>query len=196
MTWVEFKWKIKSTGLTFLHKLITFNNKLNNFLILPQHINCNAFILPRVIECRVYYIKPPAMTQFRNIISQWAFHFCPGHRRLWVATGRAVKRSRMVLSHCLCVRRYNRYWKRNRFSRITLQSHHSSGPHCTCWGYCNIIQLQVLRCWTIWFFITSVGGQYETNLAIWLATLVGKMGAGKMGLSCPFGISRNGPARK
>ena len=111
---------------------LTFNYKLDNFHISPQHINCSAFVLPRVIECRVYYIKPPAMNHFRRTISKGAFHSGPGHRGLWVATGRAVKCSRLVLFHCLCVRRYNRYRKRNRFSRISLQSHHPSEPHCSC----------------------------------------------------------------
>ena len=136
------------------------------------------------------------MTQFRRIISQWAFHFCSGHRRLWVATGRAVKRSRLVLSHCLCVRRYNRNWKRNRFSRISLQSHHSSGPQCTCWGYCNMIQLQALRYWTIWFLIISVGGQDETNLAIWLATRVARWARARWAYLARSGFPAMAPQEK
>ena len=111
---------------------LTFNYKLDNFQISPQYINCSAFILPRVIECRVYYIKPPAMTHFQGTISQGAVHPGPGHRRLRVADSRAVKSSSLVLSHCLCVRRYKHYRKRNRFSRISLQSHHPSGSHCSC----------------------------------------------------------------
>ena len=145
-----FKQRIQETrqvktdlSFTYLHKPLTFNSKLCFLDISPQYINCSAFILSRVNKCRVCYCKPPSGTHFRIIISQGTFYFCPGHRRLWVATGRAVKRSRLVSFHCLCVRRYNHNGKRNRFSRNSLQSHHPSGSHCTCWGYC-IVQLQAL----------------------------------------------------
>ena len=107
-------------------KPLTSNNKLNNFLISPQYINCSAFILPRVIECRVYYIKPPAITHFHWTISQGAVHLGPGHRRLRVADGRAVKSSSLVLCHRLC-----RWYKHYRKRRI---SPHLSGSHCSCWG--------------------------------------------------------------
>ena len=140
----------------FINTLLTFNNKICNFLISSKYTNCSTLIFPWVIVSWADYFKRPFVIFVASPLHfiKQTFHFCPGHRRLWVATGRAVKRSRLVLSHCLCVRWYNRCRKRNRFSRISLQSCHPSGPHCTWWGYRNI-QLEELRYRTIWLLIVS-----------------------------------------